>query len=77
MKYKLLASSGSREGIIKLISEYYYGTNITLEILEWYDRGPSIYKVSNSKGQINGVRVQVKTSKKWLGEKWIFERGNV
>lgn len=73
MKHKLLASAGSREGIVKLISEYYYGANITLDVREWYDNGLYIYNVNNSKGRIEGVRVQVKISKKWLGEKWIFE----
>lgn len=45
---KLLGSSATIEGVINLISDYYYGSTITLD-------GENVY---NKKGLIQGVRVR-------------------
>jgi len=52
----LIASSPTKEGIEKLIGDYYYSKNISLKKLDDKDE----YEVSNSKGKINGVKVIVK-----------------
>lgn len=65
MKYHLLASSFEfgPTGIQKLISQYYFGSNVILNPIsenEW--------SVSNSKGMIDNVRVVKK------GARYRFER---
>jgi hypothetical protein len=52
----VIASSPTKEGIEKLIGDYYYSKNISLKKLDDKDE----YEVSNSKGKINGVKVIVK-----------------
>ena len=52
----VIASSPTKEGIEKLIGDYYYSKNISLKKLDDKDE----YEVSNSKGKINGVKVVVK-----------------
>jgi hypothetical protein len=52
----VIASSTTKEGIEKLIGDYYYSKNISLKKLDDKDE----YEVSNSKGKINGVKVIVK-----------------
>jgi hypothetical protein len=52
----VIASSETKEGIEKLISDYYYSSNISLKKVDNKDE----YEVSNSKGKINGVKVIVK-----------------
>ena len=52
----VIASSETKEGIEKLISDYYYSSKISLKKVDNKDE----YEVSNSKGKINGVKVIVK-----------------
>jgi hypothetical protein len=52
----VIASSTSKEGIEKLIGDYYYSKNISIQKIDNKDE----YEVSNSKGKINGVKVVVK-----------------
>lgn len=54
-----LASSGTEKGIIKLITEFYFGTKVTL-----VPQGDK-WEVHNSKGKIDGVEV-VKNGKQFL-----------
>jgi hypothetical protein len=51
----LYASSGSEEGILKLIERFYCGTKCTLKKISEKE-----YEIYNSKGLINGTRVVVK-----------------
>jgi len=52
----VIASSTSKEGIEKLIGDYYYSKNISIQKIDNKDE----YEVSNSKGKIDGVKVVVK-----------------
>jgi hypothetical protein len=52
----VIASSETKEGIEKLISDYYYSSKISLKKVDNKDE----YEVSNSKGKINGVKVVLK-----------------
>lgn len=58
---KLLATSPTIERITKLISDYYYGSTITLEQIS---DNPEKYDVYNKKGKIDGVYV-VKAGNKY------------
>jgi hypothetical protein len=49
----VISSSTTKEGIEKLIGDYYYSKNISLRKLDDKDE----YEVYNSKGKINGVKV--------------------
>lgn len=60
---KLLATSGTTEGITKLISQYYFGSTITLNPID-----DNTFEVSNKKGKIDGVQVIKK------GNKFRFEQ---
>lgn len=62
---KLLATAPTEERIIKLISDYYYGSTITL-VPE--DGNPNRFAVHNKKGLINGVVVILQ------GNKYRFEQ---
>lgn len=69
MKNKTLASSGSKEGVLKLISDYFMGSKVSL--VEW---SYHTYQVLNWKGEtLQAYSVTTKVSKKWLGEKFIFQ----
>ncbi len=61
---KLLATSPSLDGIQKLISQYLYGSTITLD--KTSDR-PETYSVSTKKGKSNNFRV-VKKGKRYRFE---------
>jgi hypothetical protein len=52
----VIASSETKEGIEKLISDYYYSSKISLKKVDNKDE----YEVINSKGKINGVKVVLK-----------------
>jgi hypothetical protein len=52
---KLLASSPSKEKIVKLISQYYMGSSIHLE-----PHGENLHSVHNKNGEINDVYVEEK-----------------
>lgn len=52
-KGKLLGSDGSKEGIIKGISKFYYGTDVSL-----HPNSDGTHDVHNSKGKIDGVHVK-------------------
>jgi hypothetical protein len=52
-KYKLLGSDSSKEGIIKGIKKFYYGTEVTL-----HPNSEGSHDVHNSKGKIDGVHVR-------------------
>lgn len=57
MKKGILATSSTEQGIIKLISEYYYGSTISL--VTDGDR----FLVCNLKGEIKGVTVIKKNNR--------------
>lgn len=59
IKGKLIASAPTEERIVKLISDYFYGSNIKLEPTD--DEGT--FNVHNSKGKVNGYVVVLKDGK--------------
>ena len=50
---QLLATSGNEHGIVKLIKQFWYSTNITLVPTD----DPNVWDVHNAKGKVNGFRV--------------------
>ena len=60
MKYKLLASSYSEDGILELIERYFY-SNCTLS------QSGKVFNIYSKYGQLNGFRVSVK------GDRYRFE----
>lgn len=61
---KLLASSPTLEGITKVISDYFFGSTITLDKVS--DR-PEVHSVSNKRGVLPDYRV-VKKGKRYRFE---------
>ncbi len=57
-KTKLLATSATEEGIKKLISEYFYGSTISLTPIS-----DTEFEVHNKKGKLNNYRVILKGGK--------------
>lgn len=51
---KLLASSPTKDGILKLITQFYCGSSISIS-----EVSPDNYIVANSKGKIEGVCVKL------------------
>ena len=77
----VIGSSNTKEGIEKLIGDYYYSKNISLKKID--DKNE--YEVSNSKGKINGVKVVlskgryqfVESDKMAMGGKLIDKQKNL
>lgn len=68
----VIASSSSKEGIQKLISEYYYGSKITL------NKVGDAYEVSNAKGRVKGVKVVEKNGRyQFVNDTKMMARGGV
>jgi hypothetical protein len=61
---QLLATSGNEQGIVKLIKEFWYSTNISLVPTDV----PDVWDVHNAKGKVNGFRV-IKVKNKYRFEK--------
>ena len=61
---QLLATSGNEHGIVKLIKQFWYSTNITLVPTD----DPNVWDVHNAKGKVNGFRV-IKIKNKYRFEK--------
>jgi len=68
----VIASSSSKDGIQKLISEYYYGSKITL------NKVGDAYEVSNAKGRVKGVKVVEKNGRyQFVNDTKMMARGGV
>ena len=61
---QLLATSGNEQGIVKLIKQFWYSTNITLVPTDY----PNVWDVHNAKGKVSGFRV-IKVKNKYRFEK--------
>lgn len=61
---QLLATSGNEQGIVKLIKQFWYSTNITLVPTD----DPNVWDVHNAKGKVSGFRV-IKVKNKYRFEK--------
>jgi len=70
----VIGSSATKQGIEKVIKDYYYGSNISLHKRE----GENEYDVHNSKGKISGVKVIEKSGRfQFVSEKKMARGGTL